>query len=308
MGRMLKQGMILTLVAALMGLMPARADNGPVAVPWVRLTVDLRPGYGPKADAYNADRSAYDDGSISVTLHTQVVHGTLCTYAHVKIKDPSQLRTAAAGSFTTQGTLAAASIARRYQAVVALNGDYFAFDTTGYVLRQGKQYRNRPTGEDVLIIDDLGDFHSLKGPQTAGEIDAYVQALTDQGRQVINGFTFGPHLVLDGEVVPVGKNYFSISPQRRTQRMAIAQLGELEYMIASTEGPEDKDSAGLTIPDFASFIMDAALTLNPEGCRAAFNLDGGSSNTLYFDGKKVNSPGGKTRSISDILYFASLVP
>ncbi|MBR1993480.1 MAG: phosphodiester glycosidase family protein [Firmicutes bacterium] len=42
------------------------------------------------------------------------------------------------------------------------------------------------------------------------------------------------------------------------------------------------------------------------GVECAYNLDGGDSTMLIFNGEKVNDKGNQnTRDISDILYFAS---
>lgn len=41
----------------------------------------------------------------------------------------------------------------------------------------------------------------------------------------------------------------------------------------------------------------------------AYNLDGGSSSTIVLNNKKINAlSSGKTRSVSDIIYFGTLQP
>ena len=44
------------------------------------------------------------------------------------------------------------------------------------------------------------------------------------------------------------------------------------------------------------------------GCQDAFNLDGGGSATMIFNGQYYNALGGSPRSMSDIIYFATAVP
>ena len=43
------------------------------------------------------------------------------------------------------------------------------------------------------------------------------------------------------------------------------------------------------------------------GCEMAYNLDGGGSSTMYFNGKVINNPTSgrsiKERSVSDIVYI-----
>ena len=86
------------------------------------------------------------------------------------------------------------------------------------------------------------------------------------------------------------------------QRLAFCQVDKLSYLIIATEGPENKGSVGLTIPQFAEFCGDM-------GVQQAFNLDGGSSSSVVLNYKKINSLStGKIRSIGGMLYFVTADP
>ena len=43
------------------------------------------------------------------------------------------------------------------------------------------------------------------------------------------------------------------------------------------------------------------------GCTQAYNLDGGNSATLAFNGSVFNAKATKERDVSDIIYFASAI-
>ena len=82
--------------------------------------------------------------------------------------------------------------------------------------------------------------------------------------------------------------------------MGVGQTGPLEYILVATEGPENKGSDGLTIPEFAQLMKDL-------GASQAYNLDGGSSSAMMLDGKKINALSSKKlRPICDLLYFSTL--
>ena len=81
--------------------------------------------------------------------------------------------------------------------------------------------------------------------------------------------------------------------------MALCQLDTLSYLIVYTEGPEQEEHAGLSIPEFTELLS----TLN---VKHAYNMDGGHSSTIYFNGQRINSPETKNRKVSDIIYFATL--
>lgn len=301
---MLRKPLILLLIC-LLALPVASAAAEPALEP---LPIDLSPGMRPDKDAYLPDQGGYEDASIAVRIYKDRAYDSAILYAHIRIKDPSQLRTAPASTWVHTGNRQAATIAKRYKAVVAINGDFFQFNAERYIVRQGKRLRNRPTGEDLLFIDSRGDFHVAYNARKK-DIAAVNEAIEASGRTVYNCFSFGPILVDNGQAVfPADRDYFNAAPKKKTQRAILAQLGELEYLIVSTEGPEDPGSKGLTLAEAAEYTARIGLTLSPEGCRYAYNLDGGSSNSLVLDYKKINSPKNpKKRAVSDIIYFATLV-
>ena len=50
----------------------------------------------------------------------------------------------------------------------------------------------------------------------------------------------------------------------------------------TTEGPENKGSTGLTMAEFAQLLYDM-------GAQNAYNLDGGSSSVMVYDGEIINN-------------------
>ena len=68
------------------------------------------------------------------------------------------------------------------------------------------------------------------------------------------------------------------------------------YCFVTVDGRQGKYSGGMTLAELAS-LMESL------GCKVAFNLDGGESAVLYWNGKIFNSPFDGGRSISDIIYF-----
>ena len=298
--------LILTLLVS--AAVSAPAEEISFSADLTPLPIDLSPGCEPDSSKYFTDGIGYRDDSIYVKVYEDRAYDSKILYAHIKIAHPSQLRTAPAGTFKSTGNHLAATIAKRYKAVAAINGDYFQFNSERFIVRQGTPVRNRPTGEDLLLIDNEGDFHLVpraKKPEIA-EAKAGLEAMD---RSIVNAFSFGPILVKDNEAVfPADTNYFNTAALKYAQRAVIAQLGPLEYMIVSTEGPEDPGSKGLQLHQAAEYTLEAAKALG-KPCLAAYNLDGGSSNSLVIDNEKINSPQNpKKRPVSDIIYFATLVP
>ena len=275
------------LFAMLLLFSACAAAEGPVR----KLPIDLSGGKAPLRDHF--DGWSYSDPTITVKCEKKKFEG-VCNYwiARVRIADASQLRTVSAGGFDSIMVLDGFRMAKRVNAVLAVNGDYFNYTGNGYILRQGELYLDHPDGvHDVLQIDENGDFHMIARP-VKGEVKETVD-----GKKVINSFFFGPVLVHEGvpqEIIPSEE----MASELGKQRMCIAQTGPLEYLCIASAGPESGDS-GLTLAQLAQLAAE-------EGALEAYNLDGGHSTMLLFDTKKINdAENPNTRQISDIIYFAS---
>ena len=255
------------------------------------LPVDLTPGKAVSQSNYISETEYQDP-----TLHVVIESGRKdnCDYwlARITIGHASQLRTAAAATFEVEYALKGQYIAKRQNAVLAIDGDYFSYYPCGIVLRQGVLYRDKLRQErDVLAIDEDGDFHIFLVPDK-GEVPAVYQ-----GKKIINAFHFGPALVIDREVGTLDASYW-LAPELKRQRMCIAQTGPLEYMALCCAGPQ-RGSEGMDLMQFAQLAKEL-------GAENAYNLDGGDSTMLIFNNEKVNDKENQnTRPISDIIYFAS---
>jgi len=257
------------------------------------LPIDFSAGMEPDPDFYLSDRE-YEDPTLHITIEELREDGCDYWVARIKVADASQLRTMSAGGFDTSMSMKGTALAKRVNAVLAIDGDYYCYTGSGYILRQGQLYLDLLNGErDVLLIDEDGDFHVVHLPK-AGEVSDTVD-----GKKVINAFYFGPILVENGQVPEVVDGPNMAATERR-QRMCIAQVGPLEYLCIVSEGPEDPGSTGLNLEQFTELVASF------EGVQNAYNLDGGSSATMVFKKDKINSPNNpKRRPLYDILYFAS---
>ena len=274
-----------------------------------RLPIDFSTGSAPKASGYSADGGSYSDSTISVTTGTGQYLASLYWYADIQLSDPSQIRTMAAtmdGAFDTDGQMDALRIAERSGAVVAINGDCWKTDEKrgmGFVVRQGTLYLDHldPVSKwkailmDILLINEDGDFIVLHQP-TEGTIRSRVK-----GKRILNAFTFGPVLVENGQPVKDfggSDRWFDMRPDEPRQRMCICQVGPLHYKVICCAG-NSGIYTGLLLPEFTELVASL-------GVQTAYNLDGGDSTLLYFNGTRLNEFGSKTqRKLMDIIYFAS---
>lgn len=247
----------------------------------------------PAADeSHYLSATEYQDDTLHVWLEDVQRDDSVYHVAHVEIADASQLRAALSCEPGEKSKAVPSVIANAYNAVIAVNGDNYLYRSKGYIVRQGQVLRkNATTDLDMLVIDTAGDFHALRKP-TKKSITEALETL-----DVAQCLVFGPVLVLDGEVQTV-YNTYGFSPQDRSPRTAIGQVGPLSYVLVVVDGRQDQ-SRGVTHKQLATFMGEL-------GCSVAFNLDGGGSSTLLFHGQVINSLSeGAERETSDILYFGT---
>ena len=258
------------------------------------LPIDLfAPGNTPVAA--NFTESGYRDDTIIVELEQKRMYDSDVFIAYVKIATPSQLRTAVAGQkIGSSSTNHTTTISKNYNGIVAINGDYFTNTKAGYIVRMGETYREKTSQNmDLLLIDELGDFHIYLHGHDVQE-NGVASFLSEH--EIVNGFFFGPALVVDGEVQEIPENY-QFDPHQKNPRAGIAQLGVLTYALVVVNG-RTSQSEGVTLAEFADIMGQL-------GAEHAYNLDGGNSATLAFNGEVYNDKPQAERSVTDIIYFAS---
>ena len=237
--------------------------------------------------------NSYQDAHISIQIDTRRLDDTTVYIADVTLSSPEYLKTALAqNAYGKNVTETTSAIAARQSAILAINGDYYGSRERGYVLRNGTLYRSTAAAdqEDLVIFSD-GSFAVID----EGSISA--DSLLQQGAMQV--LSFGPALVADGEITvsqkdEVGKAMVS------NPRTAIGVVAPLHYLFVVSDG-RTSQSAGLSLYELAQLMQSL-------GTQTAYNLDGGGSSTLYFNGTVVNNPttNGRRiqeRSVSDIVYI-----
>ena len=256
------------------------------------LPIDFTGGAAAQASGFISD-TEYKDDSIHVWIEKKRAYNTNYWIAYVKVTDPTQIRSVSAGGFDSVKTMPGTVLAKRVNAILAVDGDYYNYTSDGYLIREGIKYRDVPNRyRDTLLIDDKGDF-TIVMPATEEKLALY------RDKNIVNSFNFGPALVINGELRDSIPNNNQVKAFDCRQRLCVAQTGELEYFCIASEGPTEAGSTGLTIKQLAQVAFD-------NGAKQAYNLDGGNSTMLIFAGKKINAVDNENlRDLSDILYFAS---
>lgn len=237
--------------------------------------------------------TSYSDENIQITLTEYREYDTSVYVADIVLSSSEYLQTAfAQNAYGRNVTETTSEIAESAGAILAINGDYYGSQEEGYVLRNGVLYRNTAaSGQEDLVIYNDGSFAIINETDVTAE-----ELLADGAQQILS---FGPALVEDGTVVvsegdEVGKAKTS------NPRTAIGIIDDFHYVFVVSDGRTD-ESAGLSLLQLAEFMKELGVT-------TAYNLDGGGSSTMYFNGEVINNPttNGRSiveRSVSDIVYI-----
>ena len=238
-----------------------------------------------------ASETSYEDGKISITLNEYREEDTTIYVADIVLSSPEYLKTAfAQNSYGKNVTEKTSEIAEEVNAILAINGDYYGAQKKGYVLRDGTLYRSEAEkGQEDLVIYEDGNFEII----TEEEITA--EELLEQGAKEI--LSFGPALIENGTISVTEKDEVG-KAMASNPRTAIGIIDNLHYVFVVSDG-RTEESEGLSLLELAEF-MDSI------GVETAYNLDGGGSSTMYFNGEVVNNPttsgrSVKERSVSDIV-------
>ena len=248
-----------------------------------------------KKDSSTVKKTAtsYEDSHMGINVTTERVDDTTVYVADITIDDPSLLQTALANNtYGRNYTEKTSSMASEHNAIFAINGDYYGFRDTGYVVRNGTLYRDTvATDTDALVIDSDGNMKSVnQSDETASEL------LKNGAHQVLS---FGPTLVENGKVT-VSEDAEVGQSQASNPRTAIGQVGKNHYVVVVSDG-RTSESTGLSLYQLAN-------VMKKHGATYAYNLDGGGSSTMVLNGKVINNPVGGSgqsseRTVSEMLYF-----
>lgn len=193
----------------------------------------------------------------------------------------------------SETTLAAV---KRYGAIAGINAGGFADDRSG----------RYPTGNTIFNSKLIYGFFA-PNPKIAGSFVGLSKNLKLVGGrfeeqeeltklQPAFGASFEPVLMKNGSKLDIPNKWLT-SPERAS-RTVIGNFGNDQLIILVSNGANEKGSSGATLPEMQNRMQQL-------GIRDAYNLDGGGSTTLVFNGDVINKPSdGRMRALpTHFLFF-----
>ena len=232
---------------------------------------EINPDNQPKQDLLRFTKR--EDTSLRlVTINANRFTGYL-----LEIPDPTRIKAATARDIQEKGDTTS-TIAMSNNAVAAINAGGFHDPNgtgtgrlpSGVIVNEGK----------FLVGGDIEEKVPLVGLTKAGVLVAGTYS-PQQMREmnVAEGVSFGPPLIMNGKkLISDGDGGWGVAP-----RTAIGQRKDGTILFLVVDGRQPGYSIGATLLDIQNILFE-------QGAVVAANLDGGSSTTLYFNGKVVNKP------------------
>ena len=252
--------------------------------------------FGTKyASRFNEDGSveitedSYVSGNLNIKIREFEDFRSDVYFADIYVKDISSIQNIfGEGKYGRSYTERVKDMARDADAVLAVNGDYYGTREDGVVIRNGELYRDDETPKrDVLVLYWDGSVEVF----AAGEFDA--EAVMAKG--AYQAWTFGPNLLNeDGEALSGFRDvdvYEGIAGKDPRTVFGYFQPGH--YALVVVDGRSD-DSRGVMLDELAQ-LMESL------GCKIAYNLDGGNSSVMVFNGETLNNPSKGGRESSDAI-------
>ena len=206
---------------------------------------------------------------------------------NIQLDDIHDLRTYQ-GSGTFSELVEAAQSQEDGEIICAINGDfwnYLAFERV--IVRNGEvlselEYISR---RDYCVIAEDGTMRTY--PASIEDPNDLVKCW--------QLFCFGPELVHNYKPVLDYSNCFDYDVAWNSHpRTAIGYYEKNHFCFLLVYGRNEKDH-GCYLEEMAQFFADL-------GCKYAYNLDGGSSSHVWYDGKEQGKPN-EDKPLSDIIYI-----
>lgn len=256
---------------------------------------------------------SYQSDELRIAVNKVEEDGVTYYVADIWMRNINCFRTAFSSGEYRGKREPAEKIAQENNAILAVNGDFLG----GLVLRNGVLYRKanvRPTPTPEPSPDPNRSIPAETAtplptekprPQRATCVLYYngqmlteeystFRSVTAMEQGAWQGWQFGPTLVRNGKAAK------DVKAQGRNPRSILGYYEPGHYCIVTIDGRQKGYSIGMNFKE----MIDLSLRL---GLTEAYNLDGGGSAIMVFNGEIINQPSGKgdARNLPDMVVIGN---
>ena len=247
----------------------------------------LAPGEAPVVE-----EMSYTSENLAISIAFMRENRSDIYVADIWVRDLSLLRRGFGGGRWKTKMNKIPTIAGQENAILALTGDN-GHRLKGIVFANGKLLRKKPLGtRDVCIIYNDGTMEVVAGKQITAD------KLNEITGSVWQSFLFGPGL-LDKDGQALTKFSSKVAPANPRAAIGYYEPGHYCFVQVDGRGTKSRESGkntGMKLKELAAFMEKL-------GCKAAYNLDGGQSALMWFNGRVISTPYHGGRTVGDIVYL-----
>ena len=219
---------------------------------------------------------SYRSGNVCIEMSKKTAGTTekpiVYYVADVYVKDISSFRTAVAEEYKDQNesdiknAMPALQLSQLAGAIVSINGDSFAWHKS-LAVRNGVEWT-----KDLPVYGDICVLYKDGAMETYAQKDVK-SALIDEiyAKDPYHIWTFGPQLLVDGQVPA------NFTRSKANPLSAVGYYEPGHYCFILVDGRQKGYSWGMTLEELAKVFYDL-------GCKVAFNLDGGDTAVMTYNG------------------------
>ena len=239
--------------------------------------------------------NSYTSPEVSITIETVVTGegSDKITYyvADIYVASLDNFKTHTAhGEMIYFDTQPALEMAQEANAILAISGDFLTYQQNGFLIRNGETYvSDRNYSICVLYPDGTMETHDRGSYQIEDILE----------RNPVQVWSFGPVLLDENGNV---RDRYDISDavSYPNPRSAIGYYEPGHYCFVIVDGRQDGHSKGMRIPELAQVFADL-------GCPVAYNLDGGGTAVMIFDGEVYSRQSNGGRDLGDMLVITESI-
>lgn len=229
--------------------------------------------------------NSYKSDNISIAISKQRVRDTDVFVADIYVASAQNFKRALSHDQWGANAESPATLAVRSNAILAMTGDYSHLFSKGLVVANGEVLRKSSNAlrDNCLIYPDGSMVTFKRGKMEVKDVIK---------QDIWQSFLFGPAL-LKSDGSPYDK--FNSNIGVANPRSVIGYYAPGHFCFVLVEGRQTNQK-GLALVPLSSFMSEL-------GCASAYNLDGGQSAMLWFNGQLVNNPYNGGRALTDIAYI-----
>ena len=245
--------------------------------------------------------NSYQSEDVNITISTRRFEKSDVYVVDIYVRSVECFQRVHAGGSYGKTTAKVRKLAKENDAIVAMTGDSGHYFTKGWAVSNGVINRDTENRKrDLGIVYRDGTMACL---QNADLDYAQIRADADAGK-IWHIFLFGPSLLdYEGKVTIDFSENEVRSPNPRS---AIGYFEPGHYCFVQVDGrgtksalENRKTSVGLEMHQLAKLMEEI-------GCKAAYNLDGGQSSMLVFNGEIHSTPYHGGRNVGDVVIIKDL--